>query len=267
MKPIVCFENVCFQYDQRKILNNISFQVSQGSFFIIIGPNGSGKTSLLKTLSGLEKSSSGQISILNKPIYRYSTKELATVLAYVPQTAPVDFPFTVIDIVRMGRAPHLGIFGDEKKDDLEIARQAMIFTNTDHLANRKINQLSGGECQRVNIARAICQQPHILLLDEPTASLDLGHQTRIMDLMEKLKTEQDMTIIMISHDINLAALYGDHILVLKNGDIVAQGSANDVMTFDILETAYQCIVLVDESPLGKYPRITLVPEKYHYVID
>jgi len=262
MIPVVCFENVCHQYDKNDILKNISFNVPQGSFFIIIGPNGSGKTTLLKIIAGLEKPTSGTISILNQIVNKYSIKELAKVLAYVPQTSPVDFPFSVLDIVRMGRSPHLGLFGDENNDDIKIAEQAMIFTHTDHLANRKINQLSGGECQRVSIARAICQEPQILLLDEPTAALDLGHQTRVMDLMEKLKTERGMTIIMISHDVNLAALYGDNVLVLKDGEIIAQGTPNDVMTYETLEAAYQCVVLVDESPLGKHPRITLVPEKY-----
>jgi iron complex transport system ATP-binding protein len=131
-----------------------------------------------------------------------------------------------------------------------------------HLARRKLDQLSGGEQQRVLIARALCQQPQVILLDEPTASLDLSHQIRIMDLMEKLKTERGVTVVMVSHDVNLAAMYGDQLLLLKAGEIVCMGSPNAVLNFKTLEDTYGCKLLVDISPLGDLPRVTVVPHKF-----
>ncbi|KPA18274.1 iron-dicitrate ABC transporter ATP-binding protein [Candidatus Magnetomorum sp. HK-1] len=262
MNTVLSLENISHKYEQTDILKDISFKVNQENFFIVIGPNGSGKTTLLKTIAGIEKKYKGQIFISGRSLKEYSIGELARTMAYVPQTPPMDFPFSVFEVVRLGRSPHLGLLGSESKKDIEIAQKAMAFTDIEHLAKRKIHQLSGGECQRVNIARAICQEPKIILLDEPTASLDLGHQTQIMDLMEKLKTEQGMTIVMISHDVNLASVYGDHILILKDGKIVDQGPPIEVMTYQTIEFAYQCVVLLDKSPLGNHPRVTLVPEKY-----
>jgi iron complex transport system ATP-binding protein len=138
----------------------------------------------------------------------------------------------------------------------------MAFTGVEPLADRKLDQLSGGEQQRVFIARALCQQPHIILLDEPTASLDLSHQVQILDLMEKLKIEKDITIVMVSHDVNLAAMYGDRLLLLSEGQIASLGSPREVLTYQKLEETYGCKLLVDESPLGKLPRVTLVPRKF-----
>jgi iron complex transport system ATP-binding protein len=174
----------------------------------------------------------------------------------------VDFPFTVTEIILMGRSPYLGVLGLEEKKDMEIAKQAIDFTGLDQLAHRKLDQLSGGEQQLVFIARAICQEPEIILLDEPTASLDLAHQVRVMDLMEKLKEQKGVTVVMVSHDLNLAAMYGDQLLLLNNGQIVCQGLPEEVITFQTLEEVYGCTLLVDESPLGKIPRVTQVPKKF-----
>jgi len=262
MSLAVSIKNLSHKYEKNEILKNISFNIEKGSFFIIIGPNGSGKTTLLKNIAGMEKFSNGNISILEKNLKKYSTRELAKKIAFVPQTVSLDFPFSVFEIVRMGRSPHLGLLGSESDSDIQTIKKAMKFTDIEHLAKRKIHQLSGGECQRTSIARAICQEPQIMLLDEPTAALDIGHQTKIMDLMEKLKKEQGMTIIMISHDVNLAALYADNILVLKDGEVISQGNPKDVITYETLEIAYECVVLVDDSPFGNHPRISLVPEKY-----
>jgi iron complex transport system ATP-binding protein len=175
---------------------------------------------------------------------------------------PVDLPFTVGETVLLGRAPYQGRLGIESKQDLEITKQAMQFTEVDHLAGSTIDQLSGGEQQRVFIARAICQEPEIMLLDEPTASLDLAHQVKVMDLMEKLKVEKAITVIMVSHDVNLAAMYSDQILLLKEGEIVCIGSPSDVLSFRKLEETYGCKLVVDASPMGGFPRITLVPGRY-----
>lgn len=254
--------NLSHSYGKSPVLKNLTFSVRTGDFFIIIGPNGSGKTTLMKVMSGLLKPRSGQLSILGRPIENYSLRSLARAIAFVPQTIPVDFPFTVTEVVLMGRSPYLGMLGLEQKEDLEIAHQAITFTGIEHLAHRKLDQLSGGEQQRVFIARAICQQPQIILLDEPTASLDLSHQVRIMDLMERLKKDKEVTVVMVSHDVNLAAMYGDRLLLINQGELVHLGTPDEVLTFQTLEEAYGCTLLVDESPLGKIPRVTPVPRKF-----
>ena len=164
-------------------MKDVSFQVSVGEFFIIIGPNGSGKTTLLKTLAGIDSPQSGSVRVLDRLIDRYTRKELARTLSFVPQNMPIDFPFTVMQTVLMGRYPHLGVLGIEGRADIEQANQAIAFSGVTHLTERTVDRLSGGERQRVFIARALCQQPRLLLLDEPTAALDLAHQVRVMDLM------------------------------------------------------------------------------------
>ena len=259
---IIHIKELKFSYEKSMVLDSLSFSVKAGSFFVIIGPNGSGKSTLLNLIAGIITPQSGAVEILGLSIQQYSRKKLATTISLVPQLTSVDFPFSVLDIVLMGRSPHLGILGLEQQKDVHIARQALEFTGVDHLSNRKMNHLSGGEQQRVFIARAICQDPKIILLDEPTASLDLAHQVRVMDLMEKLKQERGITVVMVSHDINLASMYGENVLLLKKGNIVKSGPPNDVINFKTLEETYGCTLLVDESPLGNYPRITQVPGKY-----
>lgn len=262
MKKAISVKGMSHYYDTTRVLKNISFCVQKGDFFIIIGPNGSGKTTLMKAILKIEKSSWSRLEIFDRPINKYTRKALARTIAFVPQMTDIDFPFTVVEVVLMGRSPHTGLLGLEQEKDISIANQAMAFTGIEHLANRRLDQLSGGERQRVFIARSICQQTEIILLDEPTASLDLAHQIRVMDLMEKLKEEEETTIIMVSHDVNLAAMYGDRILLLKNGEIVCSGTPGEVLDFKTLEQAYGCTLLVDENPLGKFPRITQVPQKY-----
>jgi iron complex transport system ATP-binding protein len=262
MKPSINVINLSHSFGEALVLKNISFQVPQRDFFIIIGPNGSGKTTLMKVISGILKPQNGELKILNRPIDQYHRKALAKTIAFVPQMTFADFPFTVTEIVLMGRSPYLGILGLEQENDLEVANQAITFTGLENLAHRKLDQLSGGEQQRVFIARAICQEPDIILLDEPTASLDLAYQVRIMDLMEKLKTEKGITVVMVSHDVNLAAMYADHLMLLHKGQVVCQGLPDEVLTYKTLEETYGCTLLVDESPLGNFPRVTLVPRKY-----
>jgi iron complex transport system ATP-binding protein len=262
MKSAFVVKNLGYTFGAQAVLENLSFAVPQSQMFIIIGPNGAGKTTLIRLMVGILKIQTGQIEVLQTPIGSYSQKRLARVLAYVPQGLPVGFPFTVAETVLLGRTPHQKVLGLASQNDLDIAQQAMMFTEVTHLARRKIDQLSGGEQQRVLIARALCQQPRVILLDEPTASLDLSHQIRIMDLMEKLKAEKGVTVVIVSHDVNLAALYGDQLLLLKTGEIVCLGPPDAVLNFKTLEETYGCKLLVDQSPLGALPRITLVPNKF-----
>ena len=255
-------ENISLIFRNKLVLENISFSVTAGEFFVIIGPNGAGKTSLLKVVAGLQKIQHGSVIIKNKNITNYRRRNLSQIMAIVPQHIEVGFPFTVADTVIMGRTPHLGILGMEGKEDYLRAREAMEFTEVAHLAERKLYQLSGGELQRVIIARAICQQPEIILLDEPTTALDPAHQLKIMDLMEKFRREKGTTIIMVSHDLNLASMYGDRLLLLKEGRVVETGAPKSVLNKELLEESYGCRMMVDESPLGQAARVTPIPDKY-----
>lgn len=262
MKYILDIKNISLEYRNKLILNNINFTVRKGEFFVIIGPNGAGKTCLLKIVGGLEKSYRGTVVVRGKDIRDYTRRRLSQVLAMVPQQIEVAFPFSVAETVIMGRTPHLGILGMEGKEDFHIAREAMDFTDVSHLAERKLHQLSGGELQRAIIARAICQQPDIILLDEPTTALDPSHQLKIMDLMEKFRREHGTTIIMVSHDLNLASMYGDRLLLLKEGRVVKSGDPRSVLEKELLEKSYGCRMQVDESPIGQVARVTPIPDKF-----
>ena len=258
MNAAIRINQLTCAYPQTPVLRGLTFQVDRGELFIIIGPNGSGKTTLIKALAGLLPISSGEIFLKERPLKRYRQKDLARNVAYVAQADIADSPFTVQEMVLMGRAPYLGMLGLDSGADLEIARQAIAFTGLSHLAGRRLSSLSGGERQRAFIARAICQHPELILLDEPTAALDLSHQIRIMDLMERMKKTQGTSVVMVSHDINLAAMYADRLLLLVDGRMAACGPPSQVIDERILSQAYDCGLLVDKSPAGPWLRVNLM---------
>jgi iron complex transport system ATP-binding protein len=267
MSAILDIKNVSLNYREKNVLKDVSFQVEKGEFFVIIGPNGAGKTSLLKIIAGLEKSHKGSILCRNRDLGDYTRRDLSKIIAIVPQQVDTDFPFTVEETVLMGRTPHLGLLGLESKQDYQLADRAMAFTDVTHLAKRRLYQISGGELQRVIIARAICQQPQIILLDEPTGALDPAHQLKIMDLMEQFRNDHNITVVMVSHDLNLAAMYGDRLLLLKEGRIIKTGSPTEVLSEKVLHDSYGCEMMVDENPLGRVVRVTPVPGKYLGFMD
>jgi len=256
--PAIDARRLSCGYRGEPVLKDLSFAVNRGDFFILIGPNGSGKTTLMKSLAGI-LGATGDLKVLGRPVADYSRKALARHIAFVPQQLPVDFPFSVREVVLMGRAPHQGILGLETLADLAAADRVMAITDIAQLADRRLNCLSGGELQRVFIAKALCQEPEIILLDEPTAFLDLAHQIQVMDLLENLKEEKGITIIMVCHDLNLAAMYGDRLLLMRAGEILSMGTPNEVLTFPTLEAAYGCVLLTEKSPLGDFPRVTTIP--------
>ncbi|MBL0716996.1 MAG: ABC transporter ATP-binding protein [Desulfosarcina sp.] len=262
MPSAIKIKNLNYSYDDYHVLKNIDCTVQKGDFFVIIGPNGSGKTTLIKIIAGIFKQQKGDIFVFDKNLQNYSRKKLAQKIAIVPQMISADFPFTVMELVLMGRSPYLGLLGLDKQEDLEIAKQALAFTGVEELMNRRMDHLSGGERQRILIAKAICQETEIILLDEPTAALDLAHQIRIMDLMEQLQQKKDVTIIMVSHDLNLAAMYGNRLLLLDDGKIADIGCPADVLTLKNLEKTYGCNLLIDKNPVGQYPRVNIVPQKF-----
>lgn len=245
----------------KDILSDVSFDVRAGECFVILGPNGSGKSTLMKLLAGIEIPGSGTVSLDGKHLKNYSRQNRARHTAFVPQLPPAEFSMTVRDLVMSGRAPHQGILGLEQSDDVAFVDEAMAFTGISEFSDRDVQSLSGGERQRVFIAAAIAQEPALMLLDEPTSALDPAHQIRVMDLMDRLKREKGMTIVMVLHDINLAAMYADTVLVLKQGRIFSKGTPSKALTRETLEAVYECPFLFDLHPLLNVPRFSPVPQK------
>jgi iron complex transport system ATP-binding protein len=256
---ILEISNLVCKYNDLVAVNKVSFQVDKGEFIGLIGPNGSGKSTILRSISRVIKPVQGTVSINGIDVSNFNTKELARQMAVVPEDTTVSFSFTVLDIVLMGRAPHLGRFELEREKDLVIARQAMRMTDTLYLEDRFIDELSSGEKQRVVIAQSLAQEPKIMLLDEPTAHLDINHEVEIFDLLKKLQAEIGMTIIIVSHDLNLAAQYCRRLILLKNGEIFKQGNPEEVITEDNIKSVYGIKVLVESNHRTKAPNLILLP--------
>lgn len=255
----VAVNSIIVEAGRRRILDNLSCAIGEREFLVVIGPNGAGKTTLLRAICGLLKVCSGTITLDGNPLESYSRRQLAATMALVPQNMNMEFSFSVAETVLMGRYPYLGLLEQEKRQDYEIARQAMAFTQVEHLADQRLDQLSGGERQRVIIARAICQQPGIMLLDEPTAALDPSHQIRIMKLMQRLREEKNTTVVMVSHDLNLAGMFAGRILLLKEGRVVSSGAPGEILVPENLHRVYGCPMHVDTHPITGTPRVSLVP--------
>ena len=255
---IVKTENVGFRYESDRVLKDISFETREGEFLGIIGPNGSGKTTLLKIIDGIFAAQEGSVSINGTDIKKIKRHDVAKIIAVVPQDSPVTFSFTVQEVVLMGRAPHLGRLRFEEQSDFEIVRKAMAMTDTLPFAGRSINELSGGERQRVLIARALAQQPQVILLDESTAFLDIKHQIAFFDLMKNLNKTEKLTVITVTHDINLASFFCDRVMLLNNGIIHSIGTPDEVITAPNIKEVYETDVLVDRNPQNGLPRVTLM---------
>ena len=232
-------------YGTSIVLKDASVQINSGDFVGIVGPNGSGKSTLIRTISRVLQPLYGKVLIKGEDIYRLPAAEVAKEMAVVTQERGLDFPFTVRDVVMMGRLPHIKRFARESAKDLEAVARALALTDTILLADRQINELSGGEKQRVMLARALAQEPKILLLDEPTSYLDLNYQIETMELLVRLRRDYGLTIVMVLHDLNLASRYCDYLLVVKQGAIYAIGSPHQVITTDIIKKVYGCEVRVE----------------------
>jgi len=223
-------EKARFSYNGVEIIRGIDLEVEHGAFHCLLGPNGSGKTTLVKLLSGVLKPTSGRIKLFGESLESLAPRKIARKIAVVPQGSHVAFPFTALEIVLMGRAPHLGGLSFEGKEDTAIAREAMEMTGTWDLRDRVMDQLSGGEAQRVIVARALAQQPQALLLDEPTVFLDIKHQIELMSLLTDLNKTRGLTTLAVSHDLNLVAGYAGRITLIRDGISYAEGSPSQVLT-------------------------------------
>jgi len=235
-------------YERRHpILQDLDFDVRGGTFLGLIGPNGSGKSTLIRAITGLIPFRVGQVLLDGVALSDLGRKEIARFFAVLPQDTSCSFSFSVREIVGMGRHPHLGRFRGPGKDDARIVEESLERTDALHLAERSVLELSGGERQRVAIARALAQKPRVLLLDEPTSHLDLNHRIEILDLLHELNQEEGLTLLCVTHDLNEAAEYCDHILLLNQGCSRAFGTPTEVLTPAILHDAYGIDVAV-ESP-------------------
>jgi iron complex transport system ATP-binding protein len=240
--------NLRFSYGTNAVVDDVSFSLTPGEMLGILGPNGSGKSTLLRLLSGVLAPANGEVRVHGQPLGSYSRRELGQAIAVVPQDTVIEFPFSVTEVVLMGRSPHLGGFAFEGDRDVDVARRAMQRTGVLHLAHRSIHELSGGERQRVILARALAQEASIMLLDEPGAFLDIRHTVEIYDLLQDLQRE-GRSIITVLHDLNLAALYCNRVALLKAGRLFRLGTAAEVITYAALTAVYETEVYVDTNDI------------------
>lgn len=233
-------ENASLVYDNgTEALKGVSVSVVPGDFTAIMGPNGSGKTSLLNIMSAGLKPTSGSVFLNGKPLSSISHVELARQIGFLPQGIRVDFPFTVREIVMMGRYPHIGYTGRERKEDRNIAESAMEMAGVLHLSDRLLYQLSGGERQRVFLAQALTVRPRLLILDEPVANLDIKYKLGIMELLTKLNREEGLTVILTIHDLDMACKYPDKIIFIKDGSVAGAGPKTLMMTPENIERIFE----------------------------
>lgn len=255
MSSIIELRGVDFRYPGREVFLNLDLSIEEGEILGLIGPNSSGKTTLLKLADGLLVPQSGEVFFRGKPIRQMSRSHLASQVAVVPQEMEVPFAFIVKEIVLMGRSPYVGRFGWETEKDLEIVRKSMALADVAELEERPFAALSQGEKQRVLLARALAQEPRVILLDEPTSHLDLNHQVEIHELIRRLNREKNLTVLNISHDLNLAAEYCHRLVLLKKGSIDSMGTPSQVITEENIRRVYEIQVLVETNPISGAPRV------------
>lgn len=258
MNPAIQTRNLSFAYKDRAVLHAISLSVAGGEMVGILGPNGSGKTTLLKILSAVLHGR-GEVALSGKKIESYGKRELSRLFAVVQQEARVNFPYTAAEIVLMGRASYHSPWALEGKKDIDVTRASMDLTDSLPLADRYLHELSGGEKQRVMIARALAQEPKILLLDEPSAFLDLKHQVQVFALLRRLNRERGLTVVAALHDLNLAALFFPRLIMLRDGRIYRDGSPSEVLTEESIEEVYGIRVRVEQDPMSDKPQLFICP--------
>jgi len=253
MTPLLEADRVGFGYDRRTVLADVSLALAPGELVGVVGPNGGGKTTLVRLLAGVRVPATGDVRLDGRPLRAHTRAELARRIAVVPQDPALEFPFTALEVVLMGRAPHLPALGFPRANDLAVARWAMARLAVDTLEERPLDRLSGGERQRVLLARALTQEPDVLLLDEPTSHLDLHHQTRISEVVDDLRQERGTAVVSVLHDLNVAALYCDRLVLLVAGRVAREGAPGDVLRADVLRAAYGADVYVGAHGLTGGP--------------
>ena len=250
-------QDITYEIEGSTLLDGVDLHADRGQFVGLIGPNGAGKSTLLRTISGILRNRSGAVRLEGEDLRSLSPKDVAATLALVPQIAPYTYGFNSLELVLMGRYPHLGRFQIEGREDERIARDAMKLTETEQFVDRTLDTLSGGERQRVFVARALAQQPRILLMDEPTANLDILHQLKVLDLVRQLVAD-GLTAIAAIHDLNVAARYCDRLVLLNGGRVLAVGSPEEVLTPETIESAFDVHSAVYRDPVTGALAISLI---------
>jgi iron complex transport system ATP-binding protein len=251
-------KEVSLSYNHHPVVQDLSFCLQPGELVGLIGPNGCGKTSIIKALSRVLNLRSGKITLDGKDLGLISRGQLARQIGVVPQNPALPETFSVLEVVLLGRNPHLGLLRGESSHDMAVTWWAMERTGLAALAGRRIGELSGGEKQRVTIARILAQEPTVILLDEPTANLDISHQIEILDLIKSLCRERNLAVLITLHDLNLAAQYCDRLMMLKGGQIHACGTPAEVITAENIRTVFGAESLVCPHPLNQQPTVLLV---------
>jgi len=250
--------DLCAGYGNGNIIHNINFSLNKGEFLCILGRNGSGKSTLIKAVQGLLKDLSGEVKVNGRDLLSLKPREIARLVAYVPQLFSLSFAFTVIEIILMGRYIHQEKFTGASSKDMNIIRDIMDLTEVSHLREKKIAHLSGGERQRVFIARALAQDTPLLFLDEPSAHLDISYQVEIYQILKRLQKEKEKTILSAEHNINLAIPYSQRLLFLKEGSIHSLGSPSDLVTEQKILEVFQADVMVRDNLRSGLPEISLI---------
>jgi iron complex transport system ATP-binding protein len=250
-------QKVTLGYDHHPVMEDITLKVSPGEMVGLIGPNGSGKSTIIKALSHIIRPKSGRITIGGRNIAKIPRRELACMVGVVPQLPLLPSTFTAAEIVLMGRNPHLGLFQSEGRRDWAMVYDAMIKTGTEALADRHVNELSGGEIQCLLIARVLVQETSAILLDEPTANLDIGRQVEVLDLIRGLCTESKLAVLAAIHDLNLASQYCDRLLLINQRRIHAEGKPAEVITDKNIKEVYGAENCVYTHPINGLPTVLL----------
>ena len=258
-------EKLCSGYDNIKIVDNVSIEIPNGKISVILGANGSGKSTLLKTLVRLVKKMDGTIQLDGAMIDDIPTKKIARIMGLLPQSPIVPEGISVIDLVSRGRYPHRSFLEGWTSKDTESVAKALETMGITSVADKNIDELSGGQRQRVWIAMALAQETDILFLDEPTTYLDITYQVEILDLLTDLNLKNNTTIIMVLHDINLAARYADNLFIMKKGKLLSQGKPQDVLSESLIKDAFGLECNIIQDPVSNTP--FLIPKGRHHVIN
>lgn len=255
--PILSTSALHASYGGEPVLRGLDLALRPGEMVGLLGPNGSGKSTLLRVLAGLLPAHSGRVELAGSELRDYSARARARLIGLVPQYATIPFAFSVHDVVAMGRNPYLGLLEGLGPDDREAVRTALERTDCAHLRERLVTELSGGELQRVIIARALAQEPRLLLLDEPTAHLDLNHQLEIARMLRQLNREQGLTVLWVSHDLNLAAEFCERLVLLQGGIVVTEGPPAEVISAHWLGQVYGLRLPIAQNPRSGRPQVVI----------
>ena len=254
---MIKLKEVTYTIDQRRIIDNMSFAFAPSTFYGLIGPNGTGKSTLIQLISGILQANKGEITLHDKPIAHYRKKQLAQQIAVLQQGGIEPLAYTVEEVLVMARYPYQHFLGYEKEDSQPIIDEAIRRTSIKHLLKQKLSELSGGERQRVALAKLWVQRPSILLLDEPTTYLDIGYQQMVMEFIASWQKEENLLVIAVMHDINLAALYCEQVIAMMDGQIIASGATTDVLTEPILNQLFAANIDIIEHPHLSVPQMIM----------